>query len=79
MILKDNMKMLITGIGLFIIPIIVLSTTAIEGRWASFDEDWRGILGSLLLFGFGIWAIWDSFTASSPSTEASSPSPQPTL
>jgi hypothetical protein len=61
---KDNVKTLITGIGLFIIPIIVLSSNTIEGRWTSIEENWRGILGSLVLFGFGLWAIWDSFTAS---------------
>lgn len=68
MVPKDNVKTLITGIGLFIIPIIVLSSNTIEGRWTSIEENWRGILGSLVLFGFALWAIWDSFTASSTRT-----------
>lgn len=63
---KDNLTMLLTGIGLLLIPLIVLSTNTIEGTWIRLDTEWRWIVGTLLLFGFAFWAIWDALTASPP-------------
>lgn len=70
---KDNVTMLVTGIGLLVIPLIVLSSHALDGTFTSIDQDWRGILGTLLLVGFACWAIWDGLTASPPSPEQSMP------
>jgi hypothetical protein len=70
---KDSVTMLITGIGLLVIPLIVLSSHAMDGTFTSIDQEWRGILGTLLLVGFACWAIWDGLTASPPSPEQPTP------
>jgi putative Mn2+ efflux pump MntP len=69
---KDNVTLLITGIGLFLIPLIVLSNHAVIGTGTHLDQEWRGILGTLILFGFGLWAIWNGLTSSPPATETPS-------
>ena len=73
MIHKDNVMMLITGFGLFLIPLIVFSSHALDGTFTSIDQEWRGILGTLLLVGFACWAIWDGLTAAPPSPEQPDP------
>lgn len=57
MVQIENVKMLIKGIVLFIIPVIVLYLNFVEGMWQGTDYDWIGTLGALTILGLALWAI----------------------
>ena len=75
MVQIENVKMLITGIVLLIVPILVFYINFVEDMWEGTDYDWIGTLGTLTILGLALWAIREGLT--SPPKNASARNPLP--